>query len=225
MSDYKFYDLGLVCGRFSHEHIGHTILFENCMSLCKRTLILVGSAQEYGTLRNPFKVETRIDVIKNTYPEKSEDTLIIRGINDLSNEYDINTNWGKFVLSEVKCHMHKFADLMVYGNDEFRSKWFSPEDLTKTAELIIPRTTIPISATMVRGMLVVNNKANWQKATHPFIHKMYDRLRDEIMSISVYQEIYNLIRQEKELSVDNFMKIYEKFEEEDKKSKLSELKK
>lgn len=64
----NFFELGVVCGRFGHEHLGHTHLFDICMSLCKSTLILVGSAQESGTLRNPFTVQTRIDIIKKTYP-------------------------------------------------------------------------------------------------------------------------------------------------------------
>jgi len=224
MSNHKFYDLGVVCGRFGHEQLGHVSLFDSCMSLCKRTLILVGSAQESGTLRNPFRVETRIDVIRETYPGESEDTLMVRGINDLTNEYDITSDWGKFVKSEVEYHKHKFANLMVYGNDEFRSKWFAPEDLVGTAELIIPRSTIPISGTMVRGMLVINDESSWQKATHPLIHGMYGRLRDEIMSVPVYKEIYDRVRVG-DLSLDNFMKVYKEFEERDKESKLAELRK
>ena len=94
MSNYKFYDLGVVCGRFGHEQIGHVSLFDACKTLCKRTLILVGSAQEHSTLRNPFRVETRIEVIRETYPGESEETFMVRGINDLTNEYDITHDWG-----------------------------------------------------------------------------------------------------------------------------------
>ena len=224
MSNYKFYDLGVVCGRFGHEQLGHVSLFDTCMSLCKRTLILVGSAQESGTLRNLFRVETRIDVIRETYPGESEETLMIRGINDLTNEYDITHDWGKFVKSEIESHKHKFADLMVYGNDEFRSNWFAAEDLVGTAELIIPRSTIPISGTMVRGYLVINDETSWQKATHPFIHGMYARLRDELMSIQIYKEIYNQIRVGN-MSLDDFMKVYKEFEARDKERKLAELQK
>lgn len=224
MSNYKFWDLGVVCGRFGHEQLGHVSLFDTCMSLCKRTLILVGSAQESGTLRNPFRVETRIDVIRETYPGISEETLMIRGINDLTNEYDVTSAWGKFVKSEIEHHKHKFANLMVYGNDEFRSKWFDANDLVNTAELVIPRSTIPISGTMVRGFLVTNNESEWQKATHPLIHGMYGRLRDEIMSVPVYSDIYNEIRVG-DLSLDSFMKVYKKLEEKDKNSKLADLRK
>ena len=223
MSNYKFYDLGVVCGRFGHEQLGHVSLFDACMSLCKRTLILVGSAQEFGTLRNPFRLETRIDVIKETYPGEPEETLTIRGINDLTNEYDVNSDWGRYVKSEVEYHKHKFADLMVYGNDEFRSKWFDPEDLVGTAELIIPRSTIPISGTMVRGMLVIDDETSWQKATHPLIHSMYDRLRAEIMNVPVYQEIYNKIRKG-DMSLDSFMAVYKELKQRDKIEKLSQLK-
>lgn len=220
----KIYDLGVTCGRFGHEHLGHISLFDASMRLCKRTLILVGSAQESRTLRNPFDVGTRIEVIRETYPGETENTLMVRGINDLTNEYDINTDWGKYVKSEVEYHRHKFANLMVYGNDEFRSKWFAPEDLVGTAELIIPRSTIPISGTMIRGLLVINDEANWQKATHQLIHGMYGRLRDELMSVPVYQEIYNRIRIG-DMSLDNFMKVYKEFEEADKANKLVELSK
>ncbi len=224
MSNYKFYDLGVICGRFGHEHLGHVSLFDNCMALCKRTLILVGSAQEHGTLRNPWRVETRIDVIKETYPGMSEDILMVRGINDMTNEYDITFDWGKYVKSEIEYHKHKFANLMVYGNDEFRSKWFAPEDLVGTAELIIPRSTLPISGTMIRGLLVTDNESKWQEFTHPLIHGLYGRLRDELMSVPVYREIYDKIRSS-DMSLDSFMKIYDEYEANDKAQKLAELNK
>lgn len=223
MSEYKFYDLGCICGRFGHEHLGHVSLFEAARSLCKRTLILVGSAQEYGTLRNPFRVETRIDVIRETYPGENEDTFMVRGIKDLTNEFNISYDWGRYVKSEIESHRHKFANLMVYGNDEFRSKWFAPEDLVGTAELIIPRSTLPISGTMIRGMLVIDDETSWQKNTPALIHGMYDRLRSELMSVPIYKKIYDEIRKG-DMSLDSFMKVYSKYEEEDKQKKLDELK-
>ena len=222
MSEHKFFDLGVICGRFGHEHNGHVSLFDTSRLLCKRTLILVGSAQEHGTLRNPFRVETRIDVIRETYPGESEEALMVRGINDLTNEYDITTDWGKFVKSEVEYHKHKFANLMVYGNDEFRSNWFAPEDLIGTAEIILPRSTIPVSGTMIRGLLVINDETRWQNTTPSLIHGMYNRLRDELMSVPVYKEIYNQIRGG-DLSLDSFMKVYKELEAKDKAEKLAKL--
>lgn len=223
MNENKFYDLGVICGRFGHEHLGHVSLFDTCQKFCKRTLILVGSAQESGTLRNPFTVETRIAVIRQTYPHISEDALIIKGINDLKNEFNTNNDWGKYLKSQVELHMGKFADLLVYGNDGFRTSWFAPEDLISTDQLVISRTALNVSATMVRGLLVIDDEETWKRCVHPNIHGMYPNLRAELMNVPVYKEIYNKLDQ-KNLTLDSFMQVYKIFEEQDKQKKLAELK-
>ena len=185
----KPYDVGLVVGRFQHFHIGHKSLVETAFKLCDRVLILVGSAQEYGTLRNPYSAGTRIDVIRESYGRDS-DIIIVKELNDLTNENDITADWGRYVLDNVKMHIRKKPSLMVYGNDEFRSKWFDPEDITETAELVMPRSRIPISATLMREALVKDDFEYWSKYTDEKTHKMYDRLRRELLATDPYKEMY-----------------------------------
>lgn len=224
MNTKNIFEVGLVCGRFGHEHLGHVTLISTSLSLCERTLVLVGSAQESRTLRNPFTLETRIDVIHNTYPELSEDRLIVRGLNDMTNEYDITDDWGKYVKQNVEKTMGgKFADLMVYGNDDFRSKWFAKEDIANTAEFVFPRKKMPISATILRGYLLLNDEENWKTLTHPNIYPMYQSLRSELMEVPVYKEIYNLLLKNNDMSIDSFMKIYSKYEVDDRAQKIAIL--
>ncbi len=185
----KPYDVGLVVGRFQHFHIGHKSLVENAFKLCDRVLILVGSSQEQGTLRNPYFASTRIDVIRQIYGTDS-DSLIIKELSDLTDENDITSEWGRYVLSNVKMHIRKSPSLMVYGNDEFRSKWFDPEDITETAELVMPRSRIPISATMLREALVRDDFEYWSKFVDEKTHKMYDRLRRELLATEPYRKMY-----------------------------------
>jgi len=52
----KKYDIGLLVGRFNVFHIGHKSLADLALTMCNKLLIFVGSAQEKGTLRNPFCV-------------------------------------------------------------------------------------------------------------------------------------------------------------------------
>ena len=78
---YKPYDCGLLVGRFQTFHKGHQSLVETGMKLCDRMLILVGSAQESGTERNPFNIKTRIDTIEE----------ISGGINNTASPF-----WKKF---------------------------------------------------------------------------------------------------------------------------------
>ena len=185
----KPYDVGLIVGRFQHFHIGHKSLVENAYKLCDRVLILVGSAQESGTLRNPYLPSTRIDVIREIFGADNSN-LIVKELNDLTNENDINADWGRYVLKNVKRYIRKAPSLMVYGNDEFRSKWFDPNDITDTAELVIPRSRIPISATKLREALVKDDFEYWSKFVDDKTHKMYDRLRSELLATEPYREIY-----------------------------------
>jgi cytidyltransferase-like protein len=64
----KPFDIALLCGRFQIFHKAHESLVDVALKMCDRIIILVGSAQEVGTERNPFDVHTRIQMIKEIYP-------------------------------------------------------------------------------------------------------------------------------------------------------------
>ena len=224
MDTEKNFNLGVVCGRFGHIHNAHVLLIESSIKLCEKTLILVGSAQESKTLRNPFTIETRIKAIKEVFNVKSGESIMVRGINDLTNEFDVTAKWGKYVKSQVERYCNKFADLMVYGNDELRGKWFDLEDIANTAELIIPRNSNSVSATKVRGLLLMDKKDLWEEYTPESIHFMYNKLREELMSVPVYNEIYNQLTISN-MSLDEFMKVYKTYEQKDKLEKLKMIEK
>lgn len=75
----------------------------------------------------------------------------------------------------------------IYGNDESRSAWFSKEDLKGMTELIINRSDLPISATMVRDYMVHDQRKEWMQLVNPKLHKMYDELRMQLMSVEYYK--------------------------------------
>lgn len=179
------YDTGLIVGRFQTFHKGHQSLFETGLKLCDRVLILVGSSQESGTERNPFDIITRMNVISSIYSDKER--IQIHALPDLTNENDITADWGRYVLKNVDRYIYKAPELMIYGNDEARSRWFDTEDIKNTAEFIMPRSRIPISATMLRDMMVKDERREWMKWVDPKMHKMYDNLRAELMSIDFYK--------------------------------------
>lgn len=184
---YKPYDCGLLVGRFQTFHKGHQSLVEAGLKLCDRMLILVGSAQESGTERNPFNIKTRIDAIEEIYGH--DNNIMIYGLTDLTNEDDITYDWGRYVLENVRRYIHKAPELMIYGNDEARSRWFDPEDIKDTSEFIIPRSRLPISATQIRKLMVEDNREEWMKWVDPKLHKLYDRLRGELMEVDYYKRM------------------------------------
>jgi hypothetical protein len=80
---------------------------------------------------------------------------------------------------------------MIYGNDECRSRWFDPEDIKDTLEIIVPRSRIKLSATEMREYLLLDNRDAWNERVNPRLHPFYDRLRSELMSVDFYRNRFN----------------------------------
>lgn len=184
----KPYDVGLICGRFQTFHKGHEKLVDTGLMLCDRLLILIGSSQECGTERNPLNINTRTKMLKTVYEDNPN--IMIYGLADLTNENDICPEWGRYLLENVDRYIYKNPDAMIYGNDESRSGWFDKKDLKNTTELIINREELPISATMLRRLMVENNRREWMNHVNPKLHKMYDELRNELMTVDYYRGEY-----------------------------------
>ena len=181
------YDVGLTIGRFQTPHKGHEKLFKTGLKLCDRLLILVGSAQESGTERNPFNIATRIKMLKTIYGDNPN--IMIYGLSDLTNENDICPEWGRYLLENVDRYIYKNPDVMIYGNDESRSGWFDKKDLKNTTEIIINRNELPISATMLRRLMVEDKRKEWMQYVNPKLHKMYDEIRSELLSVDYYKNM------------------------------------
>lgn len=173
------YDVGLVCGRFQTFHKGHEKLIDTGLLLCDRMLILVGSAQECGTERNPLNVNTRIKMIREVYGDDSN--IMIYALSDLTDENDITPDWGRYLLQNADRYIYKNPDVMIYGNDDSRSGWFDKKDLKNTTELIINREELPISGTMLRALMIQDKRREWMTFVNPKLHKMYDEIRSELM--------------------------------------------
>lgn len=220
----KPYKFGFICGRFGHADLGHKLLFDKGLQLCQKVYIAVGSAQEKGTLRNPFPVETRVRVIKDMYPDLSEEKLIVDGIKDMSNELNRSTSWGTYLKKHIMDKFDMFPDLILYGREGNRSQWFEEKDMINTDDLIVSRDLIPISGTIMRGFLVIDDQKSWQKNMPETIYHMYSELREELLSTSVYKEIYNKVSQNKIIDIDAFMNVYNLYAEQDRKRKENELK-
>lgn len=182
----KPYDVGLICGRFQTFHKGHEKLVDTGLMLCDRLLILIGSAQECGTERNPLNINTRTKMLKEIYGDNPN--IMIYGLADMTDEDDIRPEWGRYLLDNVDRYIYKNPEVMIYGNDESRSQWFDKKDLTNTTELIINRAELPVSATMLRQLMVADSRKEWMKWVNPKLHKMYDELRRELMSVDFYKD-------------------------------------
>lgn len=68
MSSYE-YDFIVLIGRFQPFHAGHLALVEQALKRASRVIILVGSAKEPRTLRNPWTFNERAKMITSSLPQ------------------------------------------------------------------------------------------------------------------------------------------------------------
>jgi bifunctional NMN adenylyltransferase/nudix hydrolase len=65
----KEFDLLVFIGRFQPLHNGHVAVIERALELSREVLVLVGSANQGRSLRNPFTYEERRDMIEFSIPD------------------------------------------------------------------------------------------------------------------------------------------------------------
>lgn len=184
----RVYDAAGIVMRGQGIHKGHEHIIDIASTLADRVVILVGSAQECGTKRNPYNVGTRIETLRAIYDDESR--YIIKPLTDLSNENDINTDWGKYVIDNYKRYIYKAPSIIVYGKEEGRDgySWFADEDMKKTTQIIVNRSDIPICATTLRDYLCMDDREMFFEWTNEKIHKYYDKLRGELLAVPYYKE-------------------------------------
>lgn len=97
----KKFNHGLIVGRFQPFHKGHIRLINKMVEDCSMGTIIIGSSQEYGTVRNPFRFRERKDMIKSWLVENKLDKKIkIIAQIDTDDYY----GWSKTVLDNISDH-------------------------------------------------------------------------------------------------------------------------
>lgn len=167
-------------------HAGHEHLINTALAQCENLLILVGSAQESRTFRNPFDAEIRVKMLRELYSDHPN--VHVGMVEDMTHEDDHTHEWGKYLLDKVKnwawtFNINEPVDAMFYGNDEEREDWFDPKDIEGIAQVKLDRADIPISATTMRSYLAWNNFTLWSKFANPKLHSYFESLRQKLFEV------------------------------------------
>lgn len=107
---------GLYIGRFQPFHKGHLAALEWILQRESEVIIGIGSAQYSHTLKNPFTLGERIEMIWSVIKEKRlTDRVLVTGIPDTDNHHSL---WVSLVLAWVP----KFD--VAYTNDPLSRRLF-----------------------------------------------------------------------------------------------------
>lgn len=157
------YQHGFCIIRCQPFHIGHNRLIKKMMEQCAWGTVLIGSAQESGTEKNPLPYFVRKKMVQNVW-RKSEayDRLWIAGVKD-----SITIPWNKLVLDTLQKEQadKPMPEVMYVGNEAEYSLF--ADDVPHVE--VCSRTTqdFPfLSGNMVRDMIMLHDE-RWKSLVHP----------------------------------------------------------
>lgn len=152
------YKTGLFVGRFQPFHRGHERVVRKMLEECETIIIAIGSAQEFGTEKNPFRYEYRRNMIQKTFPEYFN-RIIILGVADRKNPSEDET-WGEYLLSTIYRNTLLRPEIIYQGFEDKHTHWF---DSSCIDIVNIDRSILNVSATDVRKTLFENNFEEYRK--------------------------------------------------------------
>lgn len=180
----KTFKTGVILGRFQHIHVGHEKLINLGLETCDKLLILVGSYSLENEVRNPYSGDYRIKLIEKIYSDEiNSGRIIVRKINDISNENDLTPEWGKYVIKTAQDYLGEKLECIIYGKDKNIFKCFDKEDVKDISEILVDRKVLGISATKMREYLKKDEIDNWKKYSNPKIYEEYNTLRNILINI------------------------------------------
>jgi bifunctional NMN adenylyltransferase/nudix hydrolase len=151
----KRYKLAVLIGRFEPFHNGHLANTLQAIDLAEKVIILVGSAFQPRTPKNPFTYAERKEMINNAIMiERNRANIAIYPLPDF--KYS-NNSWIANVQSSVAKENPTIADqdICILGYDKDESSWYNhafPEWDFVTLKGFVEFGSNPIDATKVREL-------------------------------------------------------------------------
>ena len=131
----KTYELGLIVGKFYPFHKGHEYLINTGLAHCDSLVVMVVSNRRLERI----SAETRAGWISETFPE-----LDVRVIYDIGHDDD-SKKWADYTVELLGR-----APDAVFTSETYGATW-AKELGCKHVQVDLPRSTFPISGTMVRS--------------------------------------------------------------------------
>lgn len=174
-SNYTPIKYGAVLMRCQPPHIGHKHIIDRIISDGLIPVVILGSAQEFGTTKNPYHPMQRIDMIRLMYPKIKVFTL------DDADCWDTwYTNLKKAIqfmvtpnLEEVTIYLHeKLEDLQDFT---FRGIDYTNESYCKVYEVDGMHTTsLPLSDIKIRAQSI---RKDLEGNKHYLAPEVYDYIK------------------------------------------------
>jgi cytidyltransferase-like protein len=194
----KSFKLALLTGRYQCLTKGHVSNIKLATQLAEQVIVVIGSAQEQGTERNPFSAAFRANAVRDAIADEKLDNVFVMTLEDYTNENDICFEWGNYLIGSVALFYDK-PDLIIHGDDGRDSDpihWFDEQAKVGIHFLMVPRSPEDVSGTQSRKLMINNDYNTWAGQVPVTLHRHYHYMRGHLLTIPFYQAMESQIRSE-----------------------------
>jgi bifunctional NMN adenylyltransferase/nudix hydrolase len=110
------HDAAVYIGRFQPFHLGHAALLQQALSLAPRCVLVIGSAHQARTPKNPFTWQERAEMIRLGVPEADRARLHFVPVRDYYNEERWTTAVRHGVLASIEPVAGRSASIALVGH-------------------------------------------------------------------------------------------------------------
>lgn len=182
---------GVILFRAQPFHDGHMHMIENGLNYCNNGTIdslhiFIGSADKYGTERNPLPIAIRMDLIvqslKRRFSQYNLNLIKVHPLEDLQDESNNTYSWGDYLHGKIKAATGEEEYFFFYSGDEnIPNSWFSPEIRSKIHMINLPRHR-NITATSVRTAIQNADRDTLISALPLYVYENLDTIRPYILN-------------------------------------------
>ena len=195
----KKYDLLVFIGRFQPLHRGHQEVIERALSLSERVLVLVGSANQARSTRNPFTYEERAKLITDIYPDVITRPLQDHTYNDTAWIMEVQENVKEVLLPKDSWQPNGLKDFnvgLIGCNKDHTSYYLKmfPDWANESIEFIDPLSATSIREHFFDGKLpqkpfaaVVMHTNTYEFLVEFMETEAFEKLHDEYLYLESYR--------------------------------------
>jgi nicotinamide-nucleotide adenylyltransferase len=144
---------GLIVGRFQPFHKGHLAVIREALSLCDDLIVVIGSAEDSHTDKNPFTAGERYQMVLSSLTPAERSRVMIIPVRDV-NRYSV---WA----THIESYVPPF-DIVFSNSDLTRSLFTEAGFQVRKTKAYSPGT---YSATEIRRRIVDDKK--WEHLVPP----------------------------------------------------------
>ena len=185
--------IGVFLSRMQPLHVGHIGIIETALKENDQVLIIIGSKNKFGTIRNPIDVELRRKILEEALEEKFgkeyKEKILIYELPDWSKETETETflEWGRYLYYNIVSNIEQKEFSIYFSDDEELIKsWFEEELQNRIHFRLFERNNMynAVSSTKIRQAFLDNN-AEYIKCSCPMaVINRYDEIKEIIEKVN-----------------------------------------